>query len=80
MCQSLYLQHSGKFDRESLKFIGERTKWFRPVTLQELLLLKTVYPDARLVVGNTEVGKNYKYPDDSSVLLKDGILCIFKTN
>ncbi|KAL5008240.1 hypothetical protein ScPMuIL_013821 [Solemya velum] len=61
------LQHSGKFDRESLKFIGERTKWFRPVTLQELLLLKTVYPDARLVVGNTEVGiemqqKNMHYP------------------
>ncbi|XP_022545301.2 xanthine dehydrogenase 1 isoform X2 [Brassica napus] len=30
--------------------------WFRPVSLQNLLELKANYPDAKLLVGNTEVG------------------------
>ncbi|WOK95472.1 xanthine dehydrogenase [Canna indica] len=42
-------------------------KWFRPLQLQSLLELKSCYPDAKLVVGNTEVGietkfKNADYP------------------
>ncbi|KAK9157741.1 hypothetical protein Scep_004315 [Stephania cephalantha] len=31
-------------------------KWYRPMNLQNLLDLKSRYPDAKLVVGNTEIG------------------------
>ena len=31
--------------------------WYRPSSLTELLDLKKKYPDAKLVVGNTEVGR-----------------------
>ncbi|XP_048444791.1 xanthine dehydrogenase 1-like isoform X2 [Pyrus x bretschneideri] len=31
-------------------------KWFRPLRLQQVLELKEKYPDAKLLVGNTEVG------------------------
>ncbi|XP_057953561.1 xanthine dehydrogenase 1-like [Malania oleifera] len=31
-------------------------KWYRPLRLQHVLALKGRYPDAKLVVGNTEVG------------------------
>ncbi|EFN53303.1 hypothetical protein CHLNCDRAFT_136969 [Chlorella variabilis] len=46
---------------------GERCAWYRPVTLSRLLELKKQYNDAKLVVGNTEVGiemkfKSLKYP------------------
>ncbi|KAK7317125.1 hypothetical protein RJT34_01097 [Clitoria ternatea] len=30
--------------------------WYRPLTLQHVLDLKAKYPDAKLIVGNTEVG------------------------
>ncbi|XP_068641785.1 xanthine dehydrogenase 1-like isoform X2 [Aristolochia californica] len=41
-------------------------KWYRPTRLQHVLDLKSRYPDAKLVVGNTEIGiemkfKNLKY-------------------
>lgn len=53
--------------QEKLCFKGERVMWIRPTTLKELLALKAQYPDAKLVVGNTEVGiemrlKNMLYP------------------
>ena len=35
----------------------------RPLTLARLLKLKADYPDARLVVGNTEVGIEMKFKD-----------------
>lgn len=31
-------------------------KWYRPLRLQHVLDLKSRYPDAKLVVGNTEIG------------------------
>ncbi|XP_020540685.1 xanthine dehydrogenase 1 isoform X2 [Jatropha curcas] len=31
-------------------------KWYRPLQLQQLLELKSKYPDAKLLIGNTEVG------------------------
>ena len=31
--------------------------WYRPVSLEELLELKEKHPQAKLVIGNTEVGK-----------------------
>ncbi|KAM6179213.1 xanthine dehydrogenase/oxidase [Erethizon dorsatum] len=53
--------------RKQLRFQGERVTWIQASTLQELLDLKAQYPDAKLVVGNTEIGiemkfKNMVYP------------------
>uniref|UniRef100_A0A2D4HXB2 Xanthine dehydrogenase/oxidase n=4 Tax=Micrurus TaxID=8634 RepID=A0A2D4HXB2_MICLE len=52
---------------EQLCFKGERVTWLQPSTLKELVSLKAQHPDAKLVVGNTEVGiemrlKNMLYP------------------
>ncbi|KAM6893010.1 xanthine dehydrogenase/oxidase isoform 1-T1 [Lycodopsis pacificus] len=51
----------------SLCFRGDRTTWLQPDSLDEFLRLKWEHPDARVVVGNTEVGievkfKNMVYP------------------
>ena len=51
------LQLSGEYDSASLVFRSARTTWYRPTTLGKLLELKHEHPDARLVVGNTEVGQ-----------------------
>ncbi|GCB78264.1 hypothetical protein scyTo_0015798, partial [Scyliorhinus torazame] len=53
--------------QQTLFFKGERVTWIQPTTLKELLTLKGRYPEAKLVVGNTEVGiemklKNMLYP------------------
>ncbi|XP_074845961.1 xanthine dehydrogenase/oxidase isoform X2 [Carettochelys insculpta] len=53
--------------QEQLCFKGERVTWIQPTTLEKLLALKAQYPNAKLVVGNTEVGiemtlKNMLYP------------------
>ena len=54
-------------DSESAVFKGERVTWHRPVSLQELQTIKEKHPNAKIVVGNTEVGietkfKNCEYP------------------
>ncbi|XP_041418513.1 xanthine dehydrogenase/oxidase isoform X2 [Xenopus laevis] len=56
-----------KSSPKSLYFKGDNITWLRPSNLEELLALKVQYPDAKLVVGNTEVGietkfKNMQYP------------------
>ena len=48
-----------KYDTEQMVFKGQRVTWIRPCTLEQLIDLKTKYPSARLVVGNTEIGNNY---------------------
>ncbi|XP_051780208.1 xanthine dehydrogenase/oxidase isoform X1 [Erpetoichthys calabaricus] len=50
-----------------VQFQGERVSWIQPNSLSDLLCLKAKHPDAKLVVGNTEVGiemkfKNMLYP------------------
>ncbi|KAM8705161.1 hypothetical protein ACLKA7_009592 [Drosophila subpalustris] len=55
------LQLNAKYDEESLFFRSDRVAWHRPTTLQELLQLKTDYPAAKLIVGNTEVGVEVKF-------------------
>lgn len=52
---------------KSLCIKGELVNWFRPTTLEELLELKKKHPQAKLVIGNTEIGiemkfKNQNYP------------------
>ncbi|KAL5278948.1 XDH.2 family protein [Megaselia abdita] len=52
---------SSELDSQFLAFKGERVVWFRPVHLNHLLEIKTKYPDAKIVVGNTEVGVEVKF-------------------
>ncbi|XP_062098916.1 xanthine dehydrogenase 1-like [Humulus lupulus] len=40
----------------TLSGFGGELKWFRPLTLEHLLDLKAKFPDAKILVGNTEVG------------------------
>lgn len=51
------LQSLSKQPQRELRFIGERVSWIQPNSLKELLELKATYPNAKLVVGNTEVGE-----------------------
>uniref|UniRef100_K3WID5 Xanthine dehydrogenase n=1 Tax=Globisporangium ultimum (strain ATCC 200006 / CBS 805.95 / DAOM BR144) TaxID=431595 RepID=K3WID5_GLOUD len=51
---------------EYLQLNGKSVQWFAPVTLPQLLQLKQKYNDAKISVGNTEMGietkfKNLKY-------------------
>ena len=55
------LQLRSSLDEESLFFKGENMCWYRPTTINELLHLKTKYPNAKLVVGNTELGIEMKF-------------------
>lgn len=48
-------------------FSGPNATWMRPVSLPSLLTIKAKHNDAKLIVGNTEVGiemkfKAMKYP------------------
>ncbi|XP_069464775.1 xanthine dehydrogenase/oxidase-like isoform X2 [Ambystoma mexicanum] len=60
---------------KQLCFRGERVTWIQPADLSELLALKALHREARLVVGNTEVGiemkfKNMLYP----VIIAPGLI------
>jgi xanthine dehydrogenase iron-sulfur cluster and FAD-binding subunit A len=50
-------QDQDRYTKHQLVIQGERVTWIRPTSLTELLALKAKYPDARLVIGNTEIGK-----------------------
>ncbi|KAL2155444.1 hypothetical protein VTH82DRAFT_186 [Thermothelomyces myriococcoides] len=50
-----------------LAFGNKRKRWFRPVTLEQLLEIKSVYPEAKIIGGSTETQieikfKAMKYP------------------
>lgn len=56
-----------KYDKERLYFKGDNAVWHRPTNLDDLLNIKDVHPDAKIIVGNSEVGvevkfKNFIYP------------------
>ncbi|KAM7105136.1 aldehyde oxidase 4-like isoform 1-T1 [Molossus nigricans] len=51
-------------NKKRLLFQGEKTTWITPVTLNDLLELKTNYPKAPLVMGNTAVGPSIKFKDE----------------
>ncbi|XP_070180269.1 xanthine dehydrogenase/oxidase-like isoform X1 [Littorina saxatilis] len=46
---------------QSLVFVGQRVRWYRPVSLAELLDIKKHNPDCKIVVGNTEIGVEVKF-------------------
>ncbi|XP_055957965.1 xanthine dehydrogenase/oxidase [Patella vulgata] len=54
------------YNNKSLLFESNGVRWYRPVTLTELIELKHQYPHSKIIIGNTEVGietryKNMKY-------------------
>lgn len=44
-----------------LRLKGKQCLWYRPTTLAELLTIKRVHPEARLIGGNTEVQIEVKF-------------------
>lgn len=50
-----------KHEFKPLAFGNKRKKWFRPVTLQQLLEIKSVYPSAKLIGGSTETQIEVKF-------------------
>lgn len=46
----------GKKEAKQLCFQGEKVKWISPADLKDLIRLKTEYPNALLLVGNTTIG------------------------
>ena len=36
---------------------GPRVSWYRPLTLDQLLVLRARFPQSKLVIGNTEIGE-----------------------
>lgn len=55
------LKLNDTYDQQSLLFRNERTAWHRPTTLTELVQLKQEHPQAKIVVGNTEIGVEVKF-------------------
>ncbi|XP_014636522.1 PREDICTED: xanthine dehydrogenase/oxidase [Ceratotherium simum simum] len=47
--------------QKQLRFEGERVTWIQASTLTELLDLKAQHPEAKLVVGNTQIGIEMKF-------------------
>lgn len=48
-------------DQTTQRFCGERMTWISPGSLDELLQLKADYPQAPLVMGNTNIGLDMKF-------------------
>ncbi|KAI0846571.1 xanthine dehydrogenase [Daldinia vernicosa] len=44
-----------------LSFGNKRKKWYRPVTLEQLLEIKSVYPNAKIIGGSTETQIEIKF-------------------
>lgn len=55
------LQLSDELDNQYLVVKGERVTWYRPTKLEQLLQLKSDFPHAKVVVGNTEVALEMKF-------------------
>ncbi|KAF2636496.1 xanthine dehydrogenase [Massarina eburnea CBS 473.64] len=50
-----------KHEFKALAFGTKRKRWYRPVTLQQLLEIKTVYPSAKIIGGSTETQIEIKF-------------------
>nr|P08793.1 RecName: Full=Xanthine dehydrogenase; Short=XD [Calliphora vicina] len=55
------LQLNKDWDSQTLVYKGERATWYRPGNLEDLLKIKAQFPEAKLVVGNTEIGVEVKF-------------------
>ncbi len=50
-----------KYQMRPLAFGNKRKRWFRPVTLKQLLEIKSVYPSAKIIGGSTETQIEIKF-------------------
>ncbi|KAH8811834.1 putative xanthine dehydrogenase [Xylogone sp. PMI_703] len=50
-----------KHEFRPLAFGNKRKRWYRPVTLQQLLEIKSVYPSAKIIGGSTETQIEIKF-------------------
>jgi xanthine dehydrogenase/oxidase len=50
-----------KHDFRPLAFGNKKKKWFRPMTLEQLLEIKHAYPSAKLIAGSTETQIEIKF-------------------
>ncbi|KAF2199175.1 xanthine dehydrogenase/oxidase [Delitschia confertaspora ATCC 74209] len=50
-----------KHEFKPLAFGNKRKRWYRPVTLQQLLEIKSVYPSAKIIGGSTETQIEIKF-------------------
>ena len=50
-----------KYNFKALAFGNKRKRWYRPVTLQQLLEIKSVYPSAKVIGGSTETQIEIKF-------------------
>lgn len=53
--------YNDTYTNSFLIFKGKNNVWVRPQTLEELLLIKNKFPEAKIVVGNTEIGVEVKF-------------------
>lgn len=63
-----------KYEYRPLAFGNKKKKWYRPVTLQQLLEIKNAFPDAKLIGGSTETQIEIKFKAmvyDPSVYIGD---------
>ncbi|KAL8839786.1 MAG: hypothetical protein Q9170_001597 [Blastenia crenularia] len=50
-----------KHEYRALAFGNKRKRWFRPVTMKQLLQIKSVYPSAKVIGGSTETQIEIKF-------------------
>jgi xanthine dehydrogenase/oxidase len=50
-----------KHEFKALAFGNKRKRWYRPVTLQQLLEIKNAYPSAKIIGGSTETQIEIKF-------------------
>jgi xanthine dehydrogenase/oxidase len=50
-----------KHEFKPLAFGNKRKRWYRPVTMQQLLEIKSVYPSAKIIGGSTETQIEIKF-------------------
>ena len=55
------LQLNDDYDKQFVVIQGQGVTWYRPTSLSQLLDLKSRFPHAKLVVGNTEVALEMKF-------------------
>ena len=73
------LQLSDELDVQFLVIRGQRVTWYRPTQLDQLLALKSQFPEAKLVVGNTEVAleMKFKHCDYPVIQLTRIYMCLY---
>jgi xanthine dehydrogenase/oxidase len=50
-----------KYEFRPLAFGNKRKRWYRPVTMQQLLEIKSIYPSAKIIGGSTETQIEIKF-------------------